>query len=568
MVPQQPVVAGESFQVQYILEGGEKNALIQPPLFTGCRLITGPNIYHGKSGPNSISNFVYTLEAVRAGRLLIPGTTVYSGNKIYRSNTVYLDIISPAEASRLQGKNTEQPGEGYFLKPGEDPYQKIKENLFVKVQVDKVDCRVGEAVLATFKLYSRLESKSDIVKNPGFYGFTVYDMAGLDDKLTATEKINGRLFDVHTIRKVQLYPLRAGRFTIDPMEVRNRVEFSRTAVSKKTEQQIAEGMMGLEEEETVKEGTDLYESSISTTPVEVLVKPLPEPAPSSAFSGAVGRFTLKGTLSKQSLAKNEQGYFDIIISGAGNFTQLVAPVIQWPEGVEGFEPEIKDELDKMHTPLKGSRIFRYPFVCSAKGKYEWPSISFTFFDRDSNRYQTIYTRPVMLEVTEASAINKTDIERTVSLEERNEKAARKAAIIAVVLVVLILLYWTVGHRGKKPETQLVDIKEELPSVSNLLGPLTGISPEDDRAFYSSLRAAIWECTAACFKLSGSTMNKQDLVDALSLKTDEPELARQLIRVLEICESGIFTGVRLGANRELLLAQTREVLDKVIEQKTT
>ena len=54
----------------------------------------------------------------------------------------------------------------------------------MKVLVDKRVCFVGEPVTAIFKLYSRLESKSDIVKNPGFYGFTVQDMINLDDKLT------------------------------------------------------------------------------------------------------------------------------------------------------------------------------------------------------------------------------------------------------------------------------------------------------------------------------------------------------------------------------------------------
>ena len=110
--------------------------------------------------------------------------------------------------------------------------------------MDQQTCYVGEPVEATFKLYSRLESKSDIVKNPGFYGFTVYDMVNLADKQVTTENVKGKLFDVHTIRKVQLYPLQAGVFTIDAMEVKNRVEFSRSTVNKKTEQEIVEGVLG------------------------------------------------------------------------------------------------------------------------------------------------------------------------------------------------------------------------------------------------------------------------------------------------------------------------------------
>ena len=44
------------------------------------------------------------------------------------------------------------------------------------------------------------------------------------------------------VRKVQLYPLQPGIFNIDAMEVQNKVEFSKSAVSKKTEQEIVEGV--------------------------------------------------------------------------------------------------------------------------------------------------------------------------------------------------------------------------------------------------------------------------------------------------------------------------------------
>jgi hypothetical protein len=46
-----------------------------------------------------------------------------------------------------------------------------------------------------------------------------------------TKKLNGQVYDVHTVKKVQLYPLYAGKFEIDPMEVKSKVSFSRSAVN-------------------------------------------------------------------------------------------------------------------------------------------------------------------------------------------------------------------------------------------------------------------------------------------------------------------------------------------------
>jgi hypothetical protein len=230
--------------------------------------------------------------------------------------------ISQEDALKQQRQNGNS-GEsfGTELLPGQDPEKFVKENLFVKVTVNKNSCFTGEAVVATFKLYSRLQSKSEIVKNPGFYGFSVHDMVGLADRNTSTEKINGKAFEVHTIRQVQLYPLQAGDFTIDPMEIQNRIEFSRTTVSRKNEQEIEEGIHDLSSPSS----TESYENSISTPPVIVHVKPVPLKNKPEDYAGATGKFALTASLEKNEVARNEEGYLIVTISGKGNFSQISAP---------------------------------------------------------------------------------------------------------------------------------------------------------------------------------------------------------------------------------------------------
>ena len=39
------------------------------------------------------------------------------------------------------------------------------------------------------------------------------------------EKYNGRMYNVYTLRKVQLYPLQAGTVAIDPLVAKNKVTF-------------------------------------------------------------------------------------------------------------------------------------------------------------------------------------------------------------------------------------------------------------------------------------------------------------------------------------------------------
>ena len=97
-------------------------------------------------------------------KYIIPGAVISNNGKQIKSNAVMIEIISKDNAQKKLNKEVAVRQSEYYLRPGEDVYQKIRQNLFIKVVVDKKSCFVGQPVLATFKLFSRLESKSDIVK--------------------------------------------------------------------------------------------------------------------------------------------------------------------------------------------------------------------------------------------------------------------------------------------------------------------------------------------------------------------------------------------------------------------
>ena len=569
MVPQQPIIAGESFQVQYIIEDGDKSMNVRPPLFNNFRFVSGPNFYMGSvstaKGQKPLRNAVYTLEAIRPGKFIIQGAAITINGKVLRSNDALVVVISkeealPADSSRDNKENGINTSV-YFLQPGENPFDKIKQNLFVKLMVDKQSCFVGEPVLATFKLYSRLESKSAIIKNPGFYGFTVYDIENLSDKQVAKEKINGKIFDVHTIRKVQLYPLQPGVFTIDAMQVKNKVEFSHSPVNKKAEQEIIEGVSGNNGNDSKAEGTDIVETEIITLPVTVRVKPLPAKNQPIGFEGAIGRFSIAALMTKDNLAKNEEGFFEITLSGKGNFIQLSPPAVQWPAEIESFETIVQDNLNKNTIPLTGSRTFRYPFVCTVPGSYQFPGIKISFFDTDSNNYKTITTNAVGLLVRNEDKKNNVIEEHKTSIAKNAEKAARIAGVIVVCLVLLILVYWI--FRKNPTEKKLPEQQEPaLISIRDLLDPAYAAISAENKKFYTVLHGIVWEFIAQKFSLSGSGMKKQTLVDKMREVNSKKSVADNLMQVLEQCETGMFTNASLSDDRNRLLMQAKEVMENI------
>ena len=426
--------------------------------------------------------------------------------------------------------------------------------------VDKKSCFVGEPVLATFKLFSRLESKSDIVKNPGFYGFTVYDMVSLADKQLTTEYVNGKPFDVHMIRKVQLYPLQAGTFIIDAMEVKNKVEFSRSVVNKKTEQQIVEGMLNSGESDLPAEGTEVIETEISTAPVSIEVKPVPEKNKSNDYSGAVGKFTIAAKLEKSDLKKNEEGILEIIISGNGNFTQLGSPSIQWPSGIEGFDPFVLDSVDKAKIPLAGKRKFRFGFVCASQGKYVLPPIKFSFFDPDSNKYTTISTPPIPVSVSNEELKSIVIEEKKNTIAAQSEKISRIAAGVVIFLVLSVLAYWIL--RKKEPAVPTVIPEKTFLSVEESLQSVRGVETTRDKDFFRELYAAIWKHLSNYFILAGTEKNAHRLLSVLKEKGAGITEINSLNEILSDCETGMYANASLSVDKEELLQRTKDVLEAI------
>jgi BatD DUF11 like domain len=560
IVTQSPVVVGESFQVQYVIEDLDKEDDFFVPDFKEFRFVSGPNMYTGsalgKDGPKKMKNIVYTLAAVKPGKFIIPGASARVGDKLIKSENVHLQVISKTDLLKKSRSAGQESNEDYFLGPEEDPYNKIRRNLFIKVSVDKRTCFVGEPVTATFKLYSRLESRSDIVKNPGFYGFTVQDIVNLSDRISTTENISGKKFDVHVVRKVQLYPLQAGIFNIDAMEVRNKVEFSKSVVFKKTEQEIAEGVF-TDNDGVEKANTVVFETNMNTETVPINVKPAPVKTKPAGFSGATGVFNIDAILEKSELAKNEESNLIITINGKGNFTQLEAPVIQWPAGIEGFDPAIKDSLDTEHSPLRGKREFRFRFVSAKPGNYVLPSVKFSFFKPDSNIYKTISTPTLRVNISYNENIAKEVVETQTRSKMMSDKWKWLLGIAGSVLLAVVLVY---RLRKNKNTLKSEPVPEKnSPAVADILQPAYTFLEADDRMFYSILRNCIWDFFSRHFGLTGSKMSKSSLSAAMEERKIEDESKKNIIEILNQCEIGIFADAKDAINKTQLLEKTKAML---------
>jgi hypothetical protein len=552
VVPLRPVAPGESFQVQYIVENAREISNFSPPQFDGFRVVAGPNVYAGDK-LSSYKNVVFTLAANGEGRFKIFGATCTVNGRLLKSNDAFVQVASLEEPS-------ESP---YFLRTGEDPYERIKENLFLKLILDKRTCFIGEPLVATFKLYSRLQSRSNVIKNPGFYGFSVYDMVDVNDQVLSEEKLDGHWFEVHTIRKVQLYPLQSGSFSIDAMEVANEVEFSRSVVNKQTEQEITEKMYGVSETKN-NANAEVYPLNLKTEPVIINVKSIPHKNAIDTFAGAVGNFSIDAHVEKDSISQNEENYLTVRINGSGNFQRVNAPMVSWPATFEGFEPLVTDTLNKQLVPLTGERNFRYAFSTNHPGPYTIPAILFSFFSLKTHAYKTIATKPVTVFVSAVKNEPKSPINKIVLKNSSNQSTWWVVGVCLLLFTAIVFSLRTIQlkqSRAIKGRVQLITPSSSI-NVDNILAPAHASLDSDDEGFYKTLNDALWNYLQQKVGISGSEMSKSAVKKVLLANAVRPELVDDMIDIIRQSEIGSYAGAKMEFSRTDLLEKAKNILQGI------
>ena len=304
---------------------------------------------------------------------------------------------------------------------------------------------------------------------------------------------------------------------------------------------------------------------MATEPVAIAVKPTPQKNKPLEYSGATGNFKLAARLGKNELSKNEEADFIIIISGKGNFIQISSPLIQWPAGIEGFEPTVIDSLDYTQSPMNGKREFHFRFVSAKPGSYDLPPVSFSFFNPDTNKYKTVYTQPINFKITNLErAADKIEVMKSKADKHYKYGTWWLAGGLALATIFLLLLRVRINKKVINLQSP-TDNNSNLPTVAEILQPANIFSEADDKTFYNILRNCIWNFFTVHFGLTGSNMNKSSLSIAMQQKKIVEKNRMEVMEILEQCETGIFTNGENTVDKNKLLEKTKEVLEKINNQ---
>ncbi|MEP7254488.1 MAG: BatD family protein [Ferruginibacter sp.] len=567
----------EFAQLKLTVENAREVQQINPPQLKDFVIVSGPNQESGMSVVNgNVNKYIalsYIIKPKGVGSFSIPPAMAKADGVDYKSNRVDIKVTTTGSGNNNPGINSFTSPFGnidpfaepaprssyrdYILRKGENPSDKINKNMFVKLEVDKTSCYVGEPIVATYKLYTRLKSESSMTKNPSFNGFSVIDLQQQDNS-SRIEKLGGREYNVYNIRKVQLYPLLAGNLELGTAEIENNVHFIKAEYVNQQSDIFNDLFQDFTDASIPPEGIEDHRVTLQNKPVTILVKPLPDVNKPANFKGAVGNFQIEARVEKNNFSTDDAGKLAMIISGVGNLQMVNAPEIAWPEGIEGFDPKATDDLYKTTVPLSGRKIFEFPFTVSKPGTYTIPALEFSFFNVRDLKYKTVNTKPLQITVTKGTGKPKkvstdTDVKATDNyLAKFFNNRLRVVSIIAVLIIIGLIIWLKRENKNEKQSMASIAVEEEKNTddkpVEEIMlaqqNPLAlaedSLQRGDGKIFYIELNQAFKNYLSKKLSIPPEELNKKNITEQLDRRGVTNETAVQLHQLMDEIEWQLYT----------------------------
>ncbi|MCX7986303.1 MAG: BatD family protein, partial [Bacteroidales bacterium] len=407
------VEVGEQFEITYTINAQPSG--FRPPEFKGLSLIGGPSqssstsiqYINGKVTQNVTFSYSYYFTATKAGTFTIDPAKATVDGKSYLSNSLTIEVVASGKpaGSSSAGGSAQPAASGSDANQDEVVAEAGNDDIFVRILVDKTNVYQGEKIIATIKLYSRLNISSiEKVDYPSFNGFFRQDIETPPLQHLEREVINGQVYGTGVMQRMVLIPQNPGQLTIDPFSLQAIVQ---VPVSRRP-RSIWDDFWGPQVKEIRKK--------VSSKPVKITVKALPSNAPQS-FKGAIGNYTFKATLDKQNVKTNDAINLKITISGNGNLKIIQPFDIKFPTDFETYDPKVTVNTKATLNGIEGSKSFEYLIIPRHSGTFKIAPIEFTWFDLQSKQYKTASTGELVINVEKSADEGKTTIVQGVNKED-------------------------------------------------------------------------------------------------------------------------------------------------------
>ena len=466
--------------------------------------------------------------------------------------------------------------------------ENLGKDLFIRVNVDKNKVHVGEQVTATYKLYSRVPMNVAISKLPTLNGFWTQDFELAKPNIKPVEEIiDGKKYQVFTLKKSALFPQQTGTLELDPAEAEG---VARIVQQVKRNNPFADDpLFGSLMMNDPFFNDDFFNSvsyrdvkvHLKSTPVKIDVSPLPAEGKPDEYGGAVGRFTIDGKIDKTELTTDDALNYKLTITGSGNLKLIQAPALKLPNGLDAFDPTIIDTITGRTTTISGSKILTYAISPQTPGDFRIPPVAFTYFDPQAGKYVTLQTQPVTIHVKQGKNYKPGMVAKNVALTDIHDIDTRplnkltynsKPLVYTVgywsvyslpVFAFIVLAVWRRREDELSKDSVLLRSRRANKVALKRLAAARKLLEENKpRLFYDEISKAIWLYLSDKLSIPLSSLSRDTASQALASKNLPAPLREDIKQLVDECELALYSPAGAAQQMPQVYQQAIEVISKL------
>ena len=403
--------------------------------------------------------------------------------------------------------------------------------------------------MATIKIYSKVNLNGfDNIILPSFEGFWSQDVALPQQISLQRESYNGEIYNVGTLKKTLLFPQQTGTITIDKVKIDCIVQ-QRVKQPKSLFDDFFDNFANVK-------------ATVTSDPVVVNVNPLP--AGPADFSGAVGRFDLRSTITSTSVKENDAITLRIDVSGNGNIKLINAPKLKLPADFEVYDPKTQSNYTATAEGLNGNISFEYLFLPRFAGDYTIPPVNFVYFDPVAGRYATKSSQEFKIHVAKGDGTQSRNVMSSVAKEDvkflgKDIRFIKQSKIelvpkgeiffgsIGFYLVYLagilgLLILYLLYQKQIRENANVARVKNKKASkvaLKRLKEASLHLKNGATEKFYEAVTRAFWGYLSDKMTIPFAELNKERASVELAHHKATESVVNRFIQILDTCEFARF-----------------------------
>ena len=547
------IVLGNSVRVEFSLKNAQLDEF-RAPSFRDWEVVGGPSHSTQMSNVNgkvsSTIAKVYVLQPKRVGKLTINPASAKVDGKLYQTKAITIEVV--------KGKNSNaQTQQGLNAELGNDVY--------VRMVLSKSAGVIGQQILLDYKIYTKRNLEGYNFSSESEYADFYAENLQQFNSRVIREVVDGEQYSTMVIKRVALFPQRAGILEIEPAKITVGIVTG----------QRKRGFFSM---------PNLQRLMLTTPPVKLDIKDIPDDPPMD-FARAVGQYDMKVNSGTTKLSTDDVLSFQMVVDGNGDGRRFKAPTFSSSDSLEYYEPRIIEERSfERGGQIMHRKVVEYLALPKRKGIFQInPSLS--YFDSDSLKFVQLKSTPIVYQVSQG-------IRKSVAAGPKNRNASKDIQYIhseerlgkAPTFYVGSPLYWILMalplvflggayFRWKKQLSEAnldPSIKRkraaELLAKQKLGEAKTALDNQNNRKFYDFLSKGLFGYCSDKLGVPTADLSPNGLARHLEVKGISENSRTRLVDILHSCERAIFAGMDNPSTRSSLYDQAVQLITE-IEKET-